>query len=38
MLGVKSPLPWKMVGDQVEIQLPLKLPTDYAWVLKIRNN
>jgi alpha-L-fucosidase len=38
MLGVKSPLPWKMVGDQVEIQLPLKLPTDYAWVLKIQNN
>lgn len=37
MLGVKSPLPWKMVGDQVEIQLPLKLPTDYAWVLKIQN-
>jgi alpha-L-fucosidase len=38
MLGVKSPLPWKLVGDQVEIQLPLKLPTDYAWVLKIQNN
>jgi len=38
MLGVKSPLPWKIVGDQVEIQLPLKLPTDYAWILKIQNN
>lgn len=37
MLGVKSPLPWKMLGDQVEIQLPLKLPSDYAWVLKIQN-
>lgn len=38
MLGVKSPLPWKLVGDQVEIQLPLKLPGDYAWVMKIQNN
>ncbi len=37
MLGVKQPLPWKKNGDKVEIHLPLKLPSDYAWVLKIQN-
>lgn len=38
MLGVKQPLQWKMAGDKVLIHLPLKLPTEHAWVIKIQNN
>lgn len=38
MLGVKQPLQWKMAGDKVMIHLPLKLPTEHAWVIKIQNN
>jgi alpha-L-fucosidase len=37
MLGVKSPLQWKEVDGKVQVHLPLKLPSSYAWVLKVRN-
>ena len=37
MLGVKAPLQWKEKEGKVWVQLPLKLPSAYAWVLKVRN-
>lgn len=38
MLGVKPPMQWKEANGKVEIHLPLKLPSNYAWVLRIKNS
>jgi alpha-L-fucosidase len=38
MLGVKSHLQWKEANGKVEIHLPLQLPSEYAWVLRVKNS
>ncbi len=38
MLGVKSPLIWKEQDGKVIVNLPLKLPSEYAVTLRIRNS
>lgn len=37
MLGVKPPMQWKEVDGKIQIHLPLKLPNEYGWVLRVKN-
>jgi alpha-L-fucosidase len=37
MLGVNQPLKWRSTAEGIEVDLPEKLPGDYAWTLKIQS-
>jgi hypothetical protein len=28
---------WKEVDGKIQVHLPLKLPNEYAWVLRVKN-